>query len=135
MATFFNDIQAALDTHLQSIPGGYTIAWPNVAFEPNGAGTYLRASFLPADTTQAAMGASGLDTTTGIYQVDAVYPAETGRTDLTDDIANHFKRGTILTYNDVNVRVRSVSIAPAIRDGAFYFVPVSISWQTYTEAR
>jgi len=53
-----------------------------------------------------------------------------------DAIADAFKRGTVLTYNDVNVRIRSVSIGVAlVTDTAWYSVPVSVNFQTFTEAR
>lgn len=135
MATYFNDIQAAFDNRLNTLPGGYDIAWPNIPFEPQAGSTYIRPSFLPADTTQVGLGADGLDDTTGIYQIDVVYPAGTGRSSIPDAVADHFSRGTVLSYNGTNVRIRSVSIAQALRDGAFYFVPVSIAFQTYTDAR
>jgi len=37
MATFFNDIQAAFDNRLNTLSGGYDIAWPNIPFEPQAA--------------------------------------------------------------------------------------------------
>lgn len=134
MSTHFNDIQAALDTRLSTLSGGNPIAWPNIEYKPTGA-TYLRPSFLPAETLQSGLGGDGLDETNGIYQIDVVYKVGSGRTTLVDSVADHFKRGTVAAYNGVNVRVRSVSIAPAIFDDAWHFVPVSVSFQTYTEAR
>ncbi len=130
--SIFNDIQSALDAHLNTL-GDTPIAWQNIPYEPTG--LYIRPSFLPADTAQASFGTSGKDLTNIIYQIDVVTPKGSGRTSLTDDIANHFKRGTVLSYNGVKLRVVSVSIAPALLDGAWYFVPVSVNLQTYTEAR
>lgn len=135
MATHFNDIQAALDTRLSTLSGGYDIAWPNTKFEPEASQTFLSPSFLPTITSQAGLGASGKDETNGVYQIDVVYPAGTGRSTIPDSVADHFKRGTILSYNDVNVRIRSVSIEPALTEGAFHFVPISVDFQTYTDAR
>lgn len=135
MSTFFNDMQAALDNRLSTMTGGHPIAWPNTPYEPQSGTTYLRPHFLPQETIQVGLGSDGLDDTMGIYQVDVVTPAESGRSTIPDDIADHFSRGTVLSYNSVNLRIRSVSIGPAIRDGAFYFVPLSISFQTYTDAR
>tara|TARA_R110000803_G_scaffold37766_3_gene81487 strand:- start:52 stop:459 length:408 start_codon:yes stop_codon:yes gene_type:complete len=135
MSTYFNDIQAALDTRLASIAGSPPIAWPNIEYEPTGGTTYLRPAFLPAETLQSGLGSEGLDETNGIYQIDVVYKVGSGRSSLVDSVADHFKRGTVATYNGVNVRIRSVSIAPAIFDIAWHFVPVSVSFQTYTEAR
>jgi len=35
----------------------------------------------------------------------------------------------------LKLRIRSVSIGPAINDGAWFFVPVSVNINTYTGAR
>lgn len=135
MATHFNDVQAALDSRLSTLAGGYTIAWPNIKFEPEASDTFLSPNFIPDDTIQVGLGENGKDETNGLYQIDVVYPAGQGRTSIPDSIADHFKRGTVLAYNGVNVRVRSVSIAQAITEGQFHFVPVTVNFQTYTDAR
>jgi len=135
MSTHFNDIQGALDNQLSTLTGSTPIAWPNIPYSPTVETTYLRPLFLPGDTIQASLGANGQDDTFGIYQIDVVYKAGTGRSTLTDTVADHFSRGTVCSYNGVNVRVRSVSIGPMIQDEAWVFVPVSISWQTFTPAR
>ena len=135
MSTYFNDIQGALDNQLSTLTSSPPVAWPNIPYEPSVGTAYLRPLFLPGDTTQAGLGDTGLDDSFGIYQVDVVYKAGTGRSTLPDSVADHFSRGTVCSYNGVNVRVRSVSIGPMIQDEAWVFVPVSISWQTFTPAR
>ena len=132
--TVFNDIQAALDTQLSTITD-VAIAYPNIPYTPSAGTSYLRASFIPADTAQASLGSSGKDETNGVYQVDVVVPRGSGRPSLVDTVADAFKRGTTLTYNSRTLRVRSVSIGSAILDDEWYFVPVSIDFQIYTEAR
>ena len=135
MATFFNDIQAALDNRLNGLSGRYSIAWPNIPFEPQAGSTFLTPNFLPDETLQSGLGAAGQDETNGIYQIDVVYPAGSGRSSIPDTVADQFKRGLVLSYNQVSIRVRSVSIAQAVTDGAFHFVPVSVNFQTFTDAR
>lgn len=135
MATYFNDIQAALDARLSTLAGGYSIAWPNTQFEPAAGSTFLTPSFLPNETLQVGLGTNGKDETNGLYQIDVVYPAGNGRSTIPDTVADHFKRGTVLSYNGTTVRIRSVSIDSAITDGAYHFVPVTVSFQTYTDAR
>jgi hypothetical protein len=134
MSTYFNDMEAALSVHLDSLDDT-PIAWPNIAYEPSGNTVYLRPNLIPADTLQVTLGTTGKDETNAIYQVDVVQPRGAGRSDLPDTIADHFKRGTVLSYNGLKLRVRSVSIGSALLDGAWYFIPVSISVQTYTGAR
>jgi len=135
MSTFFNDIQAAFDTKLgQSVSD--PIAYPNIPYEPSAGTVFVRPSFLPAETSQASLGANGKDETVGVYQIEVVTPRGSGRPQSVDAIADAFKRGTVLTYNDVNVRIRSVSIGVAlVTDTAWYSVPVSVNFQTFTEAR
>jgi len=135
MSTVFNDIQAALDNRLNTISGGYDIAWPNVPYEPTANETYLRPTFLPAATEQVGLGDTGLDRTDAIYQVDVFTGAGSGRTAIPDSVADHFKRGTTLTYNGTNVRISGVSILPATIDGSWQIVPVSINFYSYTDAR
>tara|TARA_R110000823_G_scaffold203197_2_gene334055 strand:+ start:1965 stop:2372 length:408 start_codon:yes stop_codon:yes gene_type:complete len=135
MSTVFNDIQAALDARLNTMTGSYDIAWPNTPYEPVANTTYLRPTFLPSETLQASLGVTGKDFTVGIYQIDIFTVSGTGRTAISDTIADHFKRGTSLTYNGKTLRVQSVSILPAVIDGSWQQVPISISFYTYTDAR
>jgi len=111
------------------------VAWPNIPYEPSAGTPYLRPTLLPGDTLQVTLGGNGQDETNSVYQIDVVVPRGAGRPTLLDTVADRFKRGTVLTYNGISSRVRSVSIGPAILEGAWYFVPVSINVQTYTGAR
>lgn len=135
MATYFNDIEAALMTRLSTLSSSPPVAWPNVEYSPTADTEYLQVNFLPVGTDQASLGTSGKDLTNGILQIDVVTPAGTGRTTTIDSVADHFARGTTVSYNGVSVRVRSVSQSPAIFDGGWYRVPVTINFYTYTEAR
>ena len=132
MSTYFNDMQAALDTHLNDMDDT-AIAWPNVEYKPSG--LYLIPTFLPGQTSQASMGANGKDETTVLYQIDVVSKRNTGRSSKPDTIADRFKRGTILQHNGLKMRVRSVSIGPSIFEGDWYFVPVTVDLQIFTGAR
>ena len=135
MATYFSDIEAAFTVQMNELVDRPAVAWPNVKFEPNGKKPYLRISIIPAETVQASLGSTGKDETNGICQISCFVPAGTGKSDLPDIIADHFKRGTVLVYNGTRIRLRSPSIGVSIINGAFYFVPVSIPYQTFTEAR
>lgn len=140
MSTAFLDISAALDGALNTFASGASVAvaWENSNFEPTTGTKYLRPTLLPADTTQAESGSSGKDFTTGIYQVDVICPINTGKgeaVNLADDIADTFSRGSIHTYNGVNVRIRRASRRAGNRDGAWFIVPVDIEFFVYTAAR
>ena len=135
MATYFSDIEAAFTVKMNELADRPAVAWPNVKFEPNGKKPHLRINVIPAETVQASLGSAGKDETNGICQISCFVPAGTGKSTLPDIIADHFKRGTVLVYNGTRIRLRSPSIGVSVIDGAFYFVPVSIPYQTFTEAR
>jgi hypothetical protein len=135
MSTFFADIQGALRAQLNTLPNKPPIAWENVDYNPNSGTLFLRATGLPGETVQLCLGDNGLDDHIGIFQVDVFIPDGKGRSTWPDQIADHFKRGTILTLNEVDVRITSVSIEAADKDENFFIVPVSISYRVQTQAR
>lgn len=135
MSTFFTDINGALRTRLSTLPGAPGIAWENIDYKPDSKILFLRQTILPAETSQACLGDNGLDFSVGIFQVDVFIPDGQGRSDWPDKIADHFKRGTRLTQNQVTVTITSVSIEAGLKDDNFYIVPVSIGYQAFTQAR
>ena len=135
MSTFFNDIQGALRSRLVTLPGSPPVAWENVDYAPNSNVLFLRATSLPGETTQACIGDAGLDDHIGIFQVDVFIPDGKGRSTWPDTVADHFKRGTRLTLNGVVVTISTVSISSAAKDENFYIVPISITYQAFTQAR
>ena len=135
MSTFFNDIQGALRVQLSTLPNLPPVAWENYDYSRDSTVLYLRPTALPAETTQASLGDDGKDLHNGIYQVDVFIPDGLGRTTWADEIADHFKRGTVLTQNTVSVRITTVQIEAALKDDNFYMTPVSIGYQAFTAAR
>ncbi|MFW0776297.1 MAG: phage tail terminator-like protein [Rickettsiales bacterium] len=133
MSTYFNDIQAALDTQLATISGSPDIAWEHTVSSPDG--DYIRPTFLPGETVQACRGDDGQDLTNGIYQVDVFKVRGTGRSQQPDVIATLFKRGTYLTYNGITVRIVSSSIERSTDEENYTITPVSIRWQVFTPPR
>ena len=134
MSTYFNDIQAALDTRLNSLTGGHNIGWEFTPADFNGA-NYLRPTFLPAAVEQASLGDTGKDLYNGLYQVDVFFRKGTGRSTIPDEIGDHFKRGTILTYNGISLRVLAVSIESSSTEDNYHVVPVTINWEVFTPPR
>jgi hypothetical protein len=138
MSTIFNDISAALDQQLGSLAGTTPIAWTNSEYTPTKGTMFLRPTNLPAPTLQGGLGTSGLDVNVGIYQVDVVGMVGTGKglvAAKVDAVADHFSRGTDLTYNGVTVRLGNVSHNAGLIDGDRYYVSVSIQYRVYTTPR
>jgi len=137
--TVYTDIDSALDGHLNDMPDLPPVAWENKAYTPVNGTLYLRPKIIPGDTRQATLGDSGTDENIGIYQVDVFAAAGEGKEEAivkADEIADHFKRGTLLTHNDRNVRIKSASRRVGVNtpDG-WYMISVEIVYITFTEAR
>ena len=134
----FNDIQAVLHSHLNTMAGKPPIAWENSNFEPTTGTLWARATLLSGASTQATLGTDGEDSNVGVFQVDVFSPIDEGHSEavtMADTIADHFKRGTYLTYNSRTIRVRSVSRGAAGRDNNWYQIPVEINYIAHTQAR
>tara|TARA_R110001632_G_scaffold129769_1_gene243840 strand:- start:312 stop:719 length:408 start_codon:yes stop_codon:yes gene_type:complete len=132
----FTDISAALDSRTNSL--SLPTAWENLEFTPTTGVLFLRPTLMPAYTEQAGLGANGLDEHGGIYQIDIIAPSANGKGTATikaDVIADHFKRGTLLSYNGVNVRITKSSRGLGKRDEAFFVIPIFITYQVFTQPR
>lgn len=138
MATHFLDISAALAGRLNTLSGLPPVAWMNRKYEPVPGTLFLRETVLPAEAFQAEQGDSGRDLHSGIYQVDVFSPVDQGKNAAivqADAIADHFSRGTTLTYNGINVRLTRTSLGAGFNDGAWWIVPVNIRYQSYLTPR
>ena len=137
--TVFRDIDAALDAQLNTLTGLPPVAWENKSYTPTMGTLYLRPTSLPGTNAQSSLGTTGQDRNIGIYQVDVMAKLGTGKklsTAMADSIADHFKRGSILTYNGLSVRIRSASRKAGRKTGdGWYMVPVEIEYITFTAAR
>tara|TARA_R110000851_G_scaffold40345_1_gene101792 strand:+ start:908 stop:1315 length:408 start_codon:yes stop_codon:yes gene_type:complete len=132
----FTDISAALDARTNSL--SLPTAWENVTFTPTTGTLYIRPTLIPAYTEQAGLGLNGLDEHAGIYQIDIIASGSTGKGEATikaDAIADHFKRGLVLTYNGVNVRLSKTSRGVGKRDEAFFVIPIFITYKVFTQPR
>ncbi len=134
MATHFLDISAALSGRLNSLSGLPPVAWMNQQYEPEPGTLFLRETLLPADVYQVEQGESGRDLYSGIYQVAVFSPSDEGKNAAivqADAIADHFSRGTILTYNSIRVRITRASLGASNNDRLWWIVPVNIRYQSY----
>lgn len=139
MSTAYNDIGAALTARLNTLSPAPSIASENYPFTPVADTLYVRETLIPGDVTAPAIGSASQDHTIGIYQVDVFSPLNVGKADAVeqaDAIADHFKRGTVLTYNGVNVRLQNVSRGTGqADDGKYWQIPIQITFEVYTNAR
>ena len=138
MSTVFSDISAALDDRLSSLTGSSPVAWQNTVFKPAKSTLYLRPSLLPVSSAQIGLGSAGLDEHSGIYQVDVYAPSGKGRSEAevkADSVADHFKRGTDLTYNGVTVRLGDTSRNQGLMEDDRFVISVSINYSAHVAPR
>ena len=122
------DIQNTLNLRLSTLPNIPPVSWPNVEFEPVDGTLYLRASILPASTTLETV--EGTEGFRGVYQVDVFAPLGTGIQTINamaDSVCDHFAADRDLS----GVRIRAISATAPIRNGAWFVLPISISYSTY----
>lgn len=107
------------------------IAWPNVEFTASG--DYLAASLLPAETDVASLGVDGFNRHAGLFQVSAFTTegaGEIGLRSTASEVAAHFKRGTVITRNDLSVRIFTPpTVGPALPEPGWLSIPVTVRWR------
>jgi len=134
MSTHFEDIYKALETHLDALSQPLPIQWPNNPLKEE-AKEYLKVDHLPGGFTQMSLGSLARDQAEGIFQVLLLRQKGEGGSTIPDLIADHFKRGTYLSNNDIVVRVKSASINTAFTRDSFFISPVSIRYDIYSSPR
>jgi len=107
------------------------VSEPNIDFKPVASG-YLQAQHFPVDTNQVNLGSNGKNRTSGIFQVSVYWPTGEGAIEPKERaslIAAHFKRGTVITQDGLNIRiVEPPHVAGVITEKQFLQVPVSINY-------
>lgn len=128
----FSDIQAALDSRLNLVPGLPVVAWENVHYKPTKGTPFVRPTNIAGDTTLATT--AKLQNNTGIYQVDLFYPTSNGTGDLLDmldTIYDHFKVSNELTANTTKVMIKSIGRTRIDRDGSWSIGSIEIVYNSY----
>lgn len=124
----FTDIENALNTKLNSIPGLPNIFWPNEQKEPTQSTSWIRPTLLPASSELYTL--NGEDYHQGIYQIDIFVPLKIG-TALADSYADtiylSFKRQT-LSKNTTDVFIQQISISRQQRIEAWWSCYVEVSY-------
>ena len=131
----YKDIQSLLNEHLSQLSDAPTIAWENLYVEVDENEVYLEPHLFPSDTFYPEIGTDTAAYLSGIYQVNVVAPKGQGWgnvADLVDSITNHFKRGTVLSNENMSIKIKKVNFEPGIYNAkGNYVVPISIVYFTY----
>jgi hypothetical protein len=152
----FNDIRAALETHLADMPLSnpwdfdpswddssptvpsvddvLQIAWPNAIFEPRPNLPHLRVQFLPTSRRAAVVGPNPEQRLIGLFFVTVYTPEMEGSgigMTLADLIMARFDASSSLITPKVTVRLEYSEVRLPLHDPPFFAIPVEIGWYAY----
>ena len=134
MTTSNEDIQHALNKHCSTFTALTSVVYENIEYSPTIGIPYLRTWLLPGETFPLTLGPEGVMDYGGVFQIDCCYPKGRGwklAKDMAGKVCTHFNRGTLITYNNILVRIRRAWPGPAIIEEELYRVPVSVLYECF----
>lgn len=141
MRTVETSIWMALRQRVVSIPGGYAIAMPKVAFaKPSTNGQpdpYVQVDNMHNDPERMTIGSDGPADRRGILTLSLMYPValnhdETVITEAAGKIAAHWPQDLKLPMDGIVVRIEAPPrVVDAMRDDAYWRTPITIRWRTF----
>lgn len=126
-------INAALAERLQTLT--YSTEFLN-APALNAAGLYLVEAYMPNRTSEVGMADNSSNDYMGLYQVTVKVARDTYKKDaltVADEVGQLFKRGTVLAYGSISVRVQRVSMGEPAYEGDKFVVPVTVEWRCFAK--
>ncbi len=128
------DIEKALDYRMSEYKAVYPIdvEYPTVAYTPTKGTPYLKIDYLHGGTTQVELGTASDDRATGVYQITVNVESNEGSsaaTALITQLKEYFKRGTVASYNGVNVRVTNFYLGSYASDSDWYREVINIAYR------
>jgi len=136
MADITRDIRAALESKLNNMSGIPTIAWENWTFDPPTNQSYIAPRLLFTRREPSVTGPNPQIYYRGVFVVDCYVPSggqlgPSTADSLAESILNEFEASTDINTSSCDVHIRTAEREQGRTEGAFYMVPVLISWQTY----
>lgn len=139
MPSIYNDIRAALETHLSNVSGIPSVAYENVSFEPQTGTSFLQVMFLPTERRPAVRGLNPQQRYQGVFSILVHTPEGKGPKEA-DDYANTlleaFEATTDISFTNSDLETIKVSLDYAERqqgilDSPWYYVRVDIGWYIF----
>ncbi len=124
--------QALIDTFINS-NFGLKIAHENIEFTET-TPPYAELLVLPNDVTAYSLKHS--DRTDGVFRVILRYPVNTGAYDAkskADEIAAVFKIGKKISYDGLDLKIRSYRRDNGVQEDGFYKIIISFSYLAFLE--
>ena len=133
--TIFRDINHALNAMILSAAGTTPVAWENMRYEPVIGTSYIQVFHNPLRSGPASIGYNGFTTHRGIVQLNINTPGERGTKEaisLADQFTSVIRRGLVVTFNAIPVRILGLSIGAMDIQKAWAILPVTVNWHCYT---
>lgn len=134
----YDNIRAALETHLTDTLVGTDIAYENVAFSPTTGTLFVKPTFIPTTTQPATRGLNPQLLYQGVFNVMVNAPEGSGPAlaDTTcNTITNAFSATTdisiVVGADTYIVRIRYAERQRGRIDTPWYTVPINIGWYIY----
>ena len=125
------NLRAALDKHLNTMPGALPISWENKGRDQDNE-KYLTQFLLPAENISVGVQEGGTDILAGVYQVTVNVPKGEGKASYlteTEKVKARFPRSSKLEYGGTRIMIHKVWSNGALEDENFYRVPISIRYR------
>lgn len=134
MPAIETQIWLALKSVIDSLGLSLPIAWPAQKFTAVTSG-YIRVAHVSAAPNPELIANGKKHTRRGYLMITLVMPMQYDTSVFTEQagqIANHFKEGANVRYNDVCVTITSAPhVVDGYEDGGYWNVPVRIPWRTF----
>lgn len=139
--SIYNNIRAALESHLATTADLPDIAYENVSFEPTTGSSFLRVAFVPVSRRAAVRGLNPQQRYDGVFRVFCYTPEGNGPAaadDLANKVMDAFDATTDISFTPSGEDEIIVSVDYAERDSGFvdspwYYTTVNIGWYIYSQ--
>lgn len=133
-----NEIEGILNYQLETFKAvnSIDIKYPNKNYSPVEGTPFIKVDFLPATPFSAEIGTEALNRTFGIYQLTLNMPSGKGKYDtiqLLEALESYFKRGTVITYGGISVRITAFKSSIYVEDPVWFRQVVDINFRADLE--
>lgn len=136
--SIYNNIRAALESHLSTTPDLPDIAYENVSFEPQTGTSFLKVAFVPVARRSAVRGLNPQQRYDGVFRVFCYTPEGNGPAtadDIADKVITAFDASNDISFTNGG-ETTIVTVNYAERDNGFvdspwYYCVVNIGWYIY----
>lgn len=130
----YDDIRAALETHLADTIGVPDIAWENVEFSPTTGTPYIKSKVINTARRPAVRGLNPQYRYQGVFQLLLCYPEGVGPSasqTMANTLIDRFPTGSDLTSNGTAVTIEYSEQMGSYSDSPWFKTPVNIHWFSY----